>query len=271
MQFTGQVCVVTGAASGIGRALALELARRGAQVVVSDIDLAGAQGAVESIERMRPGAGSAHALDVTDADAVAALVAQVVDTHGRLDLFFNNAGIAVGGDARDLTVAHWRKVVEVNLMGVIHGADAAFKAMAAQGHGHLVNISSLSGLIPFPTNAPYGATKHAVVGLSHALRIEGEDLGVKVSVVCPGFIDTNIFAASEVLNADRERLMAANPFKKVSADEAAQRILEGVEKNRAVIIFPLYAHLMWALFRLAPALLTPFGRRMIRDFRKLRR
>jgi short-subunit dehydrogenase len=261
MQFTGQVCVVTGAASGIGRALALELARRGAQVVVSDIDLAGAQGVVEAIERMRPGAGSAHALDVTDADAVAALVAQVVET----------AGIAVGGDARDLTVAHWRKVVEVNLMGVIHGADAAFKAMAAQGHGHLVNISSLSGLIPFPTNAPYGATKHAVVGLSHALRIEGEDLGVKVSVVCPGFIDTNIFAASEVLNADRERLMAANPFKKVSADEAAQRILEGVEKNRAVIIFPLYAHLMWALFRLTPALLTPFGRRMIRDFRKLRR
>lgn len=270
MQQRGQVCIITGAASGIGRALALELGRRGAVLVVSDIDLAAAQTVAAAINAMRPDSAAAFALDVTDAEAVAALVGATVERHGRVDLMFNNAGISITGDARDLSVAQWRRVIDVNLMGVIYGSDAAYKAMATQGAGHIVNIASLAGLVPFPTNAPYGATKHAVVGLSLALRAEGEDLGVRVSVVCPGFVDSNIFNATVVVNASREKLIANIPFKKVAVQEAAERILDGVARNQAMIVFPAYARLLWWGYRLVPNLLAPLGRRLIRDLRKIR-
>jgi len=270
MEHRGQVGIITGGASGIGRALALELGRRGAKLVVSDVDLAGAEAVAQAINAMRPDSASAVVLDVTDADAVAVLVKDTVERHGRLDLMFNNAGISITGDARDLSVAQWRRVIDVNLMGVIYGSDAAYKAMAAQGFGHIVNIASLAGLVPFPTNAPYGATKHAVVGLSLALRAEGEDLGVRVSAVCPGFVDSNIFNATEVVNAPRDKLIAGIPFKKVSVEEAAERILDGVDRNRAMIVFPLYARLLWWGYRLVPSVLVPLGRQLIRDLRKIR-
>ncbi|MBK6659191.1 MAG: SDR family NAD(P)-dependent oxidoreductase [Proteobacteria bacterium] len=270
MREQGQVGIITGAASGIGRALALELARRGATLVVSDIDGAGAAEVATAINAMRPDSARAVTLDVTDADAVAALVGDTVAAHGRLDLMFNNAGISITGDARDLSIAQWRRVIDINLMGVVYGSDAAYKAMARQGCGHIVNIASLAGLVPFPTNAPYGATKHAVVGLSLALRAEGEDLGVRVSAVCPGFVDSNIFNATEVVNASREKLIAGIPFRKVSVEEAATRILDGVARNRAMIVFPAYAQLLWWGYRLVPDLLAPLGRKLIRDLRKIR-
>jgi NAD(P)-dependent dehydrogenase (short-subunit alcohol dehydrogenase family) len=118
---------------------------------------------------------------------VQALVSDLVARYGVLDYIFNNAGISVCADARDLEIAHWRKVIDVNLMGVVYGTHAAYQQMVKQGHGHIVNIASLAGLVPFPTNAPYAASKHAVVGLSLSMRTEGEALGVKVSAVCPGF------------------------------------------------------------------------------------
>ena len=271
MDSDGQVCIITGGASGIGRALAVALARAGAIVVVSDIDGAGAAAVAAALNAGGSTRVSAVAVDVTDAAAVGALVQETIAQHGRLDLMFNNAGVAVTGDARDLTLAHWRRVIEVNLMGVVYGADAAYKAMAAQGHGHIVNIASLAGLTPFPSNAPYSATKHAVVGLSLSLRAEGEDLGVKVSAVCPGFIESNIFAASEAVNLPRDKLAAQIPFRKVPTDEAARKILAGVARNEPVIVFPGYARLMWWLYRLHPRIVAAIGRRMIRDLRTLRR
>ena len=270
MQQAGQVCIITGAASGIGRALALELGRRGATVVASDRDFTGVQTVAGAINAAGAGRAEAVALDVTDAAAVAAVIEHTRAVYGRLDIMFNNAGIAVTGDMRDLTLEHWRRVIDVNLLGVVYGTAAAFKLMAAQGHGHIVNIASLAGLTPFPTNAPYSATKHAVVGLSQSVRAEGEDLGVRVSVVCPGFIESNIYTASEAVNLPQERLLGNLPFRKVPAAVAALRILEGVRRNRAVIVFPGYAQLMWWMYRLLPAVVAPLGRRMIRDLRKLR-
>lgn len=265
----GQVAIVTGAASGIGAALAAALAARGVKLVLSDIDVAGL---AATARRLAEGGAeiATHVVDVTDGAAMSELVRGTAARHGQLDLMFNNAGIAVSGDARDLTLAHWRKVVEVNLMGVVHGVDPAYRVMCAQGHGHLVNIASLAGLVPFPTNAPYGATKHAVVGLSLALRAEGEALGVKVSVVCPGFVESNIYAASEAVNVAKDRLLGQVPFRKVPAEQAAARILAGLERNTAVIVFPAYARLFWWLQRLHGGLLAPLGRRLIRDLRALR-
>lgn len=271
VNYDNSVCIVTGAGSGIGRQLALTLGARGARVAVSDIDAQAAAATAESVNAAGPGQAEAAPLDVTDGDAVGAYVRDVAARHGRLDLIVNNAGIAVSADARDYALSHWREVVDVNLMGVIHGVDAAYRVMAAQGSGHIVNISSLSGLIPFPTNLPYGATKFAVVGLSLGLRTEAEDLGVRVSVVCPGFVQSNIYTASRVLNVDNEELTRDPPFRIVPTAAAVERILKGVDRNEAVIVFPFYARLFWWLFRLRPALMRSSGLRFIREFRKLRR
>ncbi len=263
--FAGSVAVVTGGGSGIGAALAAALSARGARVIVADIDPVRAQapaGRGEAIE--------GHVVDVTDAAALAALVDEVVARHGRLDYLFNNAGISVTGDARDLTLEHWRRVIDVNLMGVVHGTHAAWRVMSAQGSGHIVNIASLAGLVPFPTNAPYATSKHAVVGLSLSLRAEGEALGVKVSTVCPGFIESNIFRDTPFVNVRREPILEALPFKPVDTDVAARKILDGVARNRAIISFPFYARLLWRLYRLWPGFLSPLSRRMVRDLRRVR-
>ena len=157
-------------------------------------------------------------------------------------------------------------------MGVIHGCDVAYKIMAKQGNGHIVNIASLSGLVPFPTNAPYAATKHAVVGLSTSLRVEGEALGVKVSAVCPGFIESNIYSATESINLDRESFLNADlPFKKVPTDIAAGEILKGVLKNKSLIVFPGYAVLAWLLYRVSSFFQRKISRDLISQFRRMRK
>jgi oligopeptide/dipeptide ABC transporter ATP-binding protein len=204
--FGEAVILITGGGAGIGAALATALSALGARVVVADVALA----AVETL-KAQGHALEAHQLDVTDGPAFAALVDDLVARHGRIDYVFNNAGVSVCGDARDLTLDHWRRVIDVNLMGVVHGTHLCYQHMTRQGHGHIVNIASLAGLVPFPTNAPYAATKHAVVGLTLSLRTEGEALGVKVSAVCPGFIASNIFSATPFINVDREALLKAMP------------------------------------------------------------
>jgi short-subunit dehydrogenase len=142
--------------------------------------------------------------------------------------------------------------------------------MVQQGRGHIVNTASLAGLLPYPTNLPYTTTKHAVVGLSLALRAEAADLGVKVSVVCPGTVQTRMYTASPMLNVRSEQTPAALPFKLMEADSAAQRILAGVARNQPVIIFPLYARMLWWVYRMRATWLNPLGIRLIRDLRRLR-
>ncbi len=271
--FNGKAAIVTGGASGIGRSLCHELARRGAVVVVADVNGEGATKVASEIGVEIGGRVFGRALDVTDAAKVKALVDEVSAEHGHLDFMFNNAGVSVAGDARDLTLEHWRRVLDVNLWGVIHGTDAAYRVMVRQGFGHIVNTSSLSGLIPFPTNLPYCTTKHAVVGLSQSLRAEGADLGVRVSVVCPGYVQSNIFQSTEMVGISGEakaRVIASNPFGYMDTNKAAKAILDGVARNQAVIVFPGWAKAFWLLYRLNASLLGGTGLRTIRDFRASR-
>ena len=128
----------------------------------------------------------AERVDVTDAVAVQRLVDGTVAREGRLDLLFNNAGIAVFADARDTSLEDWNRLIDVNLRGVVHGVAAAYPLMVRQGSGHIVNTASAAGLLPSPANIAYAATKHAVVGLSLTLRAEAVHHGVGVSVICPG-------------------------------------------------------------------------------------
>jgi short-subunit dehydrogenase len=194
----------------------------------------------------------------------------MVQEYGRLDYMFNNAGTAVTSDARDLNLEHWRRVVDVNLWGVIHGTMAAYPVMVKQSDGHIVNTASMFGLVPYPTNVPYAATKHAVVGLSTSLRAEAADLGVKVSVACPGFVQTNIYQAATMVNLPRDKVIAKIPFRIMDVSKVARAILRGVSRNRAIITFPLHALLAWWLYRLHPALTDRMALNAIRALRGLR-
>ena len=187
--FDGGVAIVTGAASGIGRAISEALAQRGCQVVLADIDLGDAEAAAEEI-RKKGGRASARRLDACDFAAVSELVTETMERLGRLDYMFNNAGISVLGDVADYTIDAWHRIIAVNLVGVVNGVQAAYAAMIRQGFGHIVNTSSIAGLVTSPSGASYSATKHAVVGLSKALRVEAQFRGVRASVVCPGVIRT---------------------------------------------------------------------------------
>lgn len=265
--FHNQVAIVTGGASGIGRALCEELARRGALAVVADIDHEGAQ-AVASAIASNGGRAVDAPLDVTRAEDVERLVDDTVRKHGRLDYMFNNAGIGVGGEVRDLSLDHWHKCIDVNLWGVIHGATAAYAAMLRQGSGHIVNTASAAGLIGEPGLAPYSVTKSAVVALSTALRAEADGFGVLVSVVCPGFVDTAIFENAIGVKVDKDKFLAKLPVKLISAPDAARSILRGVERNEAIVVFPFYARLAWWLMRINPGALAGFQRRMLANLRK---
>jgi len=267
--FMGKIAVVTGGASGIGLALCDELGARGSVVVVADINMEGAQRVASGICR-RGGRAYAKHVDVSDKNSVDSLIDNTFAEHQRLDYMFNNAGISVTGDARDLRLDHWRRVIDVNLWGVIYGTTAAYAIMIGQGAGHIVNTASMAGLIAFPTNIPYSTTKHAVVGLSQSLRAEAADLGIKVSVVCPGYIQSGIYQAATMLNVPRERVLAMIPFRLMDTAQAARRILHGVARNQAVIVFPSHARFLWWLYRLNASLLGPLGSKVIRDFRSVR-
>lgn len=267
--FEDKVSIVTGAASGIGKALSQELAKRGAKVIATDINLRLLKSSVESIKASNHKV-KAIALDVTDYDAFKKLMDETVSKEGRLDYLFNNAGIAIAGEVRDQKIEHWKKLLDVNLNGVIYGSVLAYKYMAKQGFGHIVNLSSVEGITAFPATVPYVVSKFAVMGLSQGMWVEGADLGVKVSAVCPGFIKTPIFEVSEVVNTDRqEMLKSLAPLEKfsISPEKCAKRILKGVAKNKVIIPITGLAWVLWWFSRIKPTMLLNLTRK---DFKKIR-
>lgn len=264
--FRDQIALVTGGAGGIGRALAEELAARGAHVVLADLqgDRAAAVAADMAADGMR---SESVQLDVADADAFRRVVDDIVERHGCIDLLFNNAGIGITGEVRDMDREAWGRIIDVNLKGVVHGVQAAYPHMIARGSGHIANTACIAGLVPFPLTAAYCATKHAVVALSTSLRTEAADLGVGVSVICPGTVATGMYDAIEYIQVDKDAVLASIRQMMVPPERCARQILRGVEKNRAVITVNFHTRLVWWLYRLSPRLffaLTRFGFRRVR-------
>ena len=266
MDWQGKVAVVTGGASGIGRAICDQLAKGEARVIVADINGEAAETAAMQIVQAG-GHAEAATVDVTDSSAVTKLVDGTISSYGKLDYIFNNAGIAIIGEVRDMSLDQWQRIIDVNLYGVLHGTRAAYPRMIEQGHGHIVNMASLAGLAPMTFGAAYSTTKHAVVGLSTSMRAEGADRGVNVSVVCPGFIDTPLKRVSTFLGVDRSKMLANFPFKFHDPKYCARVLLRGVRRNKAVITVTPFAAFAWLLFRFSPSLMIWAGKFGVRRAR----
>jgi NAD(P)-dependent dehydrogenase (short-subunit alcohol dehydrogenase family) len=274
MDWTRSVVFITGAGSGIGRALALELSRRGAQVTVTDID-------GEAAARVAAEAGAAATalqVDVRDAAAMQAAIEATAAAGGRLDLLVNNAGIGVSGEVHELPLSHWERVLDINVRGVLHGVAAGYPLMVRQRRGRILNVASLAGLGPAPLFTPYAMSKHAVVGLSTSLRIEAAAFGVQVHALCPAAIETPILDSmvpadlpSVPWRPDTRRLLEAFAGPPYPVDALAREAITGMERNEGVIVVPKRARLLWRLGRLFPALVERAGMQAVAKERAGRR
>jgi short-subunit dehydrogenase len=256
--FDGSVSVITGGASGIGRALGEELANLGGDVVLADRQYEFAE---EAASKIQSSGGKAEAvkLDVTDFDAVEELLREVISRKMHLDYMFNNAGVCIYGDTSLHTIDDWQMIIKVNLLGVANGVQAAYPIMVKQGFGHIVNTASLAGLIAGSGSISYTATKHAVVGLSKMLRAEAQSAGIRVSVLCPSFVDTPILDGGKFgkmlmdISPEQQRDLWDNQkFKPMSARAYARKALRAVARNKAIVIIPFWWHILWWIDRLSP-------------------
>lgn len=247
-QFTDRVAVVTGAGSGIGRALALALAERGARLALSDVDTEG----LATTRRMCEAVGAdvhAATLDVTDRDAVFAHADEVEAYFGRVDLVVNNAGVALAALATDQTMADIDRVIDVDWWGVAHGTQAFLPKLVASGDGALVNISSIFGMVAVPGQSAYNAAKFAVRGYTEAIAQEARMEGLPVTVHCvhPGGILTNIARNAQVRGDWVDVQSAFDRIAHTSPERCAEVILRGVRRGRARILVGADARLLHGL------------------------
>ena len=242
-----KVVVITGAGSGIGRALALNLTRRGSLLALSDVDETGLAETVAQVRKAGATRVRSDRLDVADRDGFGRYALDVVEEFGRVNVVINNAGVALAGDFNDLEYTDIDWIVGVNLWGVVHGTKEFLPHLIASGDGHVVNLSSLFGLISIPGQSIYNATKYAVRGMSEALREEMLVAGhpVGVTSVHPGGIKTAIARNSRV-SAKEDKQATADLFDKklakMSPEKAAEIIVNGILKNKARVLVGLDAH-----------------------------
>ncbi len=250
----GKVAVITGAGSGIGRALALELARRGARLAVSDIDTVGLAATVRQVRIIGAEVHESR-LDVTDRPAVLRYAAEVAEHHGVVNVVINNAGIAFSGDIEELTFEQIERVMDVDFWGVVNGTKAFLPYLIASGDGHVVNISSVFGLLSVPGQGAYNAAKFAVRGFTEALRQEMlvNDHPVRVTCVHPGGVKTAIARNAGAVASRDQAADAAHfdaKFARLAPEAAASAILRAVARNRPRAVVGLDARVLDLLVRI---------------------
>ncbi|WP_081238400.1 SDR family oxidoreductase [Streptomyces viridosporus] len=267
-RFGGQLVLVTGAGSGIGRATALAFAEAGARVLAVDRDGRAAARTAEEARRRGAAAAWARTADVSDEQAVERLAERVTAEHGVVDVLVNNAGIGLGGSFFDTTPKEWKEVLDVNLWGVIHGCRLFGRRMAERGQGgHIVNVASAAAFQPSRALPAYGTSKAAVLMLSECLRAELAGRGIGVTAVCPGFVNTAITSTARFAGADAEeerrlRRRAARLYglRNYPPEKVAAAILRAVVRNEAVVPVTPEARTAYALSRWMPGALRRIAR-----------
>lgn len=271
---TGKVAFLTGGASGIGAALAAELAEGGAEIWLADRQLRLAQ---ELAERLSSRGAQAYAieLDVRDYPSYERAVNDVVKQSGRIDYLFNNAGIGVTGEIDSYTLDDWNDVIDVNLRGVVHGIHAVYPLMIAQRSGHIVNTASMAGLTTQAGMASYAASKHAVVAISKTLSVEAKRHGIQISVLCPGVIRTPILAGGKygrvnLTGVSREKVLGIwEPLRPMAPELFAHRALHNISRGDTIVVVPGWWKIPWYMERLSPTLAMRFAAIALKRLRDL--
>jgi NAD(P)-dependent dehydrogenase (short-subunit alcohol dehydrogenase family) len=255
--FAGKRCLITGAASGIGRATALRLAAQRAQLFLTDRDADGLQLTVADARALGGQVPEHRVLDIADYDQVAAFAADIHAAHPSMDVVMNIAGVAAWGTVDRLAHEQWNMMITINLMGPIHVIETFVPPMvAARNGGHLVNVSSAAGLVALPWHAAYSASKFGLRGLSEVLRFDLARHRIGVSVVVPGAVKTPLVDTVEIAGVDRQdpkvsRWVDRFSGHAVSPEKAADKILAGVQKNRYLIYTSPDIRALYAFKRLA--------------------
>ncbi len=261
-KISGSAAAITGAASGIGRALAVELAARGCDVALADRDKAGLEAVAAEIEKTYSRKVSIHLTDVAERDQVDALARDAVAAHPHLNIVVNNAGVALFGNFNELELSEFEWLMNINFWGVVNGTRAFLSHLKSQPEAHIVNVSSIFGIIAPPGQTAYAASKFAVRGFSEALRHElaMARSTVRLSVVHPGGVSTNIARnsrlGSHVVDSNQRRAEALDRFDhlaQTTPPAAAKRIIQGIERNEPRILIGSDARRLDILQRLMPS------------------
>ncbi len=248
------IAIVTGGASGIGKAICNELVSQNVFVIITDINEQAGKLLEAQLNQNQLTSRFIY-LNVTDFNSVEQVIREIYKEFGRLDYLFNNAGIAMYGELYDMSIEDWKEIVDINLWGVIHGTQIGYEIMKEQGFGHIVNTASAAGLGPTPISSAYSTTKHAVVGLTTSLHYEAEKFGIKVSTLCPTFVDTPIFATAKAIHIDKSVLTKQlKKQKMMSAEQLAKITINGVHKNKPIICPMPLRNTMNILFTMFPRL-----------------
>ena len=253
--FKDKVTLITGAGSGIGRALAEKLVQLGAKVIAADFNRELAEKTGKDLNC------PIKVYDVRDLEQTRQAI-QV----GEIDILFNNAGMVQTGQAHTFEYDDWKQVIDVNLYGIVNAIHCVYPSMVERKTGHIINTASIAGLFPMAGQVSYVASKHAVVGLSQALRAEAAALGVKVTVLCPGIIKTPMRDKLPVKTDNPEKLLEILP-EGMKVDECVDEIIEGVAANRGTVVITPMAHALSLAQRVSPDLGTWVSERLIEHIR----
>jgi NAD(P)-dependent dehydrogenase (short-subunit alcohol dehydrogenase family) len=255
--FKGKVAAITGAGSGMGQALAVELAKLGCNVAISDVN---EKGLTETEQQLAPYnvKTSRHLVNVADREAVENFAREVSATHGRVNMIFNNAGVSVTDSAEHMSLADFEWLMSINFWGVVYGTRAFLPYLKAVDEAHIINTSSIFGILAFPSQTAYNASKFAVRGYTEALRQELQDTSISVSCVHPGGVKTNIIKDSRYFPSDNssptkeEMEIKFDGLAALTSEQAAQQILNGVRKKHARILVGNDAKLLAFISRITP-------------------
>jgi NAD(P)-dependent dehydrogenase (short-subunit alcohol dehydrogenase family) len=256
----GRTVLVTGSASGIGRESALAFARRGADLVLCDLNAAGLEETAAKIRALARGQATTHVVDVADAAQMEAFAKAVHARVPAVDILMNNAGVAIGGSFFDTSLADWRWILGINVLGVVHGCHYFVPSMIARdAGGHVVNVASAAGYVSNSGLAAYSTTKFGVVGLSEALREELAPHGIGVTCICPGIIDTPITRVAKLVGPAasddvRKRMVESYQRRGYGPERVAKNVLRAVERNRGVAPITPEAWVMYYAKRFVPGL-----------------
>lgn len=251
----GKVAIITGAGSGLGRVIAEYFAHKGAIVIVADINRTSANETVRRI-RQKGGEGDAIVADVGNAEDVDKMISDINNKYGRIDFVFNNAGAAINGEFKDMTLEHWQKMMDVNFWGIVYACRSIYPIMIKQGYGHIVNVASFAGLMPGGLMISYSTSKYAAVGFTLNLRSEAKQYGIKVTALCPGYLETPIHETAQnvsdyVIEHDKKYRAKSHHWPK--PEDCIDHMMRGVLKNKCLVVSPRAQIPFWWLSRLFPS------------------